>query len=195
MVNLQTDKAVSKYLVEDNPLDVADEVCSPVEHRSEDLRGHDEAGSLRVDGNVARDETHVSKPSLTVSEKKKRVTTAAQAQESNNNRNDVDRSSAIEGSRLRTMFSVSHVTKTKYCTYKKERRATRTTSISHGRAKFVLSVVPGSNEYDTRLLSYLPATHIRWPCFFTRIPRFLRLQTPGMPSLRPRVCHLNRRRG
>ena len=32
------------HLIEDDPLDVADDVSPAVEHRAEDLRGEDEAG-------------------------------------------------------------------------------------------------------------------------------------------------------
>ena len=35
------------HLIEDDPLDVADDVSPAVEHRAEDLRGEDEAGGLQ----------------------------------------------------------------------------------------------------------------------------------------------------
>lgn len=56
----------SMYLVKYDPLDIPDKIGPPVEHGPKDLSGHDEAGSFRVDGHVARDETHVSETGLQI---------------------------------------------------------------------------------------------------------------------------------
>lgn len=74
--------AYGRYLVEYNPLDVANEVRPPVEHRSEDLRGHDQAGSLRIDGHIARDEAHVSETSLSFQKAKTKQKTRQNSIES-----------------------------------------------------------------------------------------------------------------
>lgn len=61
----------TSYLVEHYPLDVANEISAPVEHRPKDLRSHDEAGRFRIDGHVARDEANVSEPGLPIHNNKK----------------------------------------------------------------------------------------------------------------------------
>ena len=48
-------------LVEDDPADLAHDLAAAVQHRPEDLRGHDEAGGGGVDGHVPRHQTHVRK--------------------------------------------------------------------------------------------------------------------------------------
>lgn len=54
------------HLIEDNPLDVADEIGAPVEHGAKNLRGHDEARRFRIDGHVPCDQAHIPEASLPV---------------------------------------------------------------------------------------------------------------------------------
>ena len=55
---------MSIYFVKDDVFEVPDGVTSVVEHRSEDLGGHDQASGSRIDLDVAGHQTNVVKAIL-----------------------------------------------------------------------------------------------------------------------------------
>ena len=64
------------HLVEDDPLDVADDVGALVQHAAQDLGGHDEAGRLRLDARVAGQQPHLGAGERCISQAASRTTVA-----------------------------------------------------------------------------------------------------------------------
>jgi nanoRNase/pAp phosphatase (c-di-AMP/oligoRNAs hydrolase) len=63
-LKLKFTKKLSIYFVKDDVFEVPDGVTSVVEHRPEDLGGHDQASGSRIDLDVAGHQTNVVKAIL-----------------------------------------------------------------------------------------------------------------------------------
>ena len=47
------------HLIKNNPFDVSDDVCTLVQHRSQDFCGHDEAGGVWTNGDISRQQPNI----------------------------------------------------------------------------------------------------------------------------------------